>query len=47
MDQLKTETTEEQIIDAMCTKYDAPRETITADVKEILDTLRRINAIDE
>ena len=47
VDQLKTETTEEQIIDAMCTKYDAPRETITADVKEILDTLRRINAIDE
>ena len=47
MDQLKTETTEEQIIDAMCAKYDAPRETIAADVREILDTMRRINAIDE
>lgn len=47
VDQLKTETTEEQIIDAMCAKYDAPRETIAADVREILDTMRRINAIDE
>lgn len=47
VDQLKTETTEEQIVDAMCANYDAPRETIAADVREILDTLRRINAIDE
>lgn len=44
---LKEETTEEKIVDAMCAKYDAPRDTIAADVKEILDTLRRINALEE
>ena len=47
VDCLKEETTEEAIIDAMCKKYDAPRNVITADVREILNTLRRINALDE
>ena len=44
---LKENTTEEAIVDAMCAKYDAPRETIAADVKEILDTLRGIHALEE
>ena len=44
---LKEETTEEKIVDAMCNKYAAPREEIAADVKEILDTLRKINALEE
>jgi len=44
---LKRETTEEAIVDAMCAKYDAPRETIAADVKEILNTLRGIDALEE
>lgn len=44
---LKEETTETAIVDAMCAKYDAPRETIAADVAEILEKLRSINAIDE
>lgn len=44
---LKEETTETAIVDAMCAKYDAPRETIAADVSEILEKLRSINAIDE
>ena len=47
VDCLKEETTEEAIIDAMCKKYDAPRNVITSDVKQILNTLRRINALDE
>lgn len=47
VDCLKDNTTEEKIIDAMCEKYDAPRSTITADVNDILDTLRSINAIEE
>ena len=47
VDCLKEETSEEAIVDAMCKKYDAPREEIAADVKEILDTLRRINALAE
>ena len=44
---MKEETTEERIIDAMCGKYDAPREEIAADVKRILDTLREIGALEE
>lgn len=44
---LKEETTEEKIVDAMCAKYDAPRDTIAADVKEILDTMRKIGALEE
>ena len=44
---LKEETTAEQITDAMCARYDAPREVIAADVNEILNTLRGINAIEE
>ncbi|MBR2812869.1 MAG: PqqD family protein [Solobacterium sp.] len=47
VDRLKKETTEEDIIDAMCKKYDAPRDTIAEDVKAILATLRSINAIEE
>lgn len=47
VDCLKEETTEEAIIDAMCKKYDATREVITSDVREILSTLRRINVLDE
>ena len=47
VDCLKEETTEAAIVDKMCAKYDAPRETIAADVKEILDTLRGIHALEE
>ena len=47
VDLLKEETTEEKIIDALCARYDASREVITADVRKILDTLRSINALEE
>ena len=47
VDCLKEETTEAAIVDKMCAKYDAPRETIAADVKEVLDTLRGIHALEE
>ena len=47
VDCLKEETTAEAIVDAMCQKYDAPRETIAADVAEILNTLRGIRALEE
>lgn len=46
VDCLKKETTEKEIVDAMCRKYDAPREVLAADVKEILEKLRGINAIE-
>ena len=44
---LKKETTKDQIVDAMCEKYDAPRAEIAADVEEILNTLRSIRALEE
>ena len=47
VDCLKNDTTKDQIVDAMCMQYDAPRETIDADVEEILATLRSINALEE
>ena len=43
---LKDETTEEAIVDAMASKYDAPRDVIAADVKRVIETLRGIGAID-
>ena len=47
VDCLKEETTEEAIVDAMCAKYDAPRDVIAADVAMIIGKLRGINAIEE
>ena len=47
VDCLKEETTEEKIVDAMCSKYDADRETIAGDVSEIIAKLREIGAIEE
>ena len=44
---LREDTAEDAIVDAMCAKYDAPRETIAADVQKVLATLRRINALEE
>ncbi len=47
VDCLKEKTTESAIVDALCKKYDAPRSEIADDVKEILNTLLKINALDE
>ena len=47
VDLLKEETTKEQIVDAMCAKYDAPRERIAADIDKILEKLRSIGALEE
>ena len=47
VDQLKEETTKEAIVDAMCAEYDAPRETIEADVEKALNTLRSVGALEE
>ncbi|MBQ6970837.1 MAG: PqqD family protein [Synergistaceae bacterium] len=44
---LKDDITESQIITEMCANYDAPQDTITHDVRRILDTLRKVKAIDE
>ena len=47
VDMLKEDVTKDGIVDAMCAKYDAPREVISQDVEEILNTLRGIGAITE
>ena len=47
VDYLKTETTEDEITEKMLTKYDAPEDVISADVKKIVSQLRNIGAIDE
>ena len=47
VDLLEREITQEEIVDAMCRRYDAPREVIRADVEEVLQTLREIHALEE
>ena len=47
IDCLKEETDKDGIISKMMQKYDAPKETIAADVDKVIDTLRSINAIEE
>lgn len=47
VDRLKEETTEEAVVNAMFEKYEAPRDEIAADVKEILSTLRSVGALEE
>ena len=46
IDQLKTETTKEAILDAMCQKYDAPRAVMAEDVDMVLGNLKKIGALD-
>lgn len=43
---LKKETTEDEIIEAVWQTYDAPREQIKGDVREVLEVLRGIRALD-
>lgn len=48
IDQLKEETTEEQIVQTMLARYEnAPEEQIRTDVRKVLDALRGIGAIAE
>ena len=47
VDCLREETTEEAIVNAILDRYAVDRETVTADVKEILEKLRGINALKE
>ena len=46
IDQLKTETTKEAILDAMCKKYDAPRAVMAEEVDMVLGNLKKIGALD-
>ena len=44
---LTQDTTEEQIVDALCARFDGSREDIKADVHEAIERLKAIGAIDE
>ena len=44
---LKSETTEEEVVDTLCARFDGDREDIKADVHEAVRRLREIGAIDE
>lgn len=44
---LREETTKEEIVDKMYEVYDADRETLGAGVDSVLETLRKIGALDE
>lgn len=43
---LKNDVTEDEIVKAMVEKYDAPEDVLRADVKEVLETLKSIGAIE-
>ena len=47
IEHLKSETTEDKIVDQMFEEYDAPREVIAADVHRIIEKLRSVGAIEE
>ncbi len=47
VDCLKQDTTEEEIVDTLCTRFDGDREIIKADVAEAIKKLKEIGAIDE
>jgi len=44
---LKTEQTEDSIVDAMLEKYDVDEPTVRADVKELIDLLKSKNLIED
>lgn len=44
---LKTEQTEDSIVQAMLEKYDATEDVIRADVRELLDVLRNAGILEE
>ena len=44
---LMHDTTEEEIVDALCARFDGDRELIAADVAEAVRRLRAIGAIDD
>ena len=44
---LKEDITEENIVEAMFEKYDAPKEVLAKDVSDVIEKLRKVGALDE
>ena len=47
VDLLKEEHTEEELVEALFAKYDAPKEVLASDVHDLLDKLRKAGALTE
>ncbi|SDA18470.1 Coenzyme PQQ synthesis protein D (PqqD) [Ruminococcus sp. YE71] len=47
IDRLIEGTTEEELVDKLCEKYDAPREVIAADAAKMIAQLREIGAVED
>lgn len=47
IDCLKTEISREELAEKLVERYDAPREIISRDLDRVLDSLRKIGALDE
>ena len=47
IDCLNREITLEELTDKLCARYDAPREIISRDLQNVLNSLRKIGALDE
>ena len=47
LDLLRSDTSETEILSALCERFDAPEAVIAADVKKALAELRAIGALDE
>ena len=44
---LKEDITEENIVEAMFEKYDAPKDVLAKDVADVIEKLRKVGALDE
>ena len=44
---LKEDTTEAEVVAAMCERFDAPEDVIAADVNKVVTNLRKIGALEE
>lgn len=47
IDCLKSEISRDELAEKLCSRYDAPREIICRDLDRVLDSLRKIGALDE
>lgn len=47
IDCLKEEISREALLNKLCARYDAPAEVIDRDLEQVLESLRRIGALDE
>ena len=47
IDCLKTEISREALLEKLCARYDAPADIIDRDLERVLNSLRKIGALDE